>query len=146
MLVPGESRVPVQASGTRCPYLGVTTVPDGLSAVVSAQSHAGPSGMLLLIVVVSSSSRCSRKDRCERADEPQRFASDLRQCVQLTVQPKNISVTMSEVPVSHLCCRRPPSRLLTLWRRCLERQQLKITNEYMTNGEKGEERSETNKT
>ncbi|CAM5125892.1 unnamed protein product [Eretmochelys imbricata] len=40
---------------------------------------------------------CSRKDRCERADEPQRFASDLRQCVQLTVQPKNISVTMSEV-------------------------------------------------
>uniref|UniRef100_A0A8B9V7N8 Plexin A1 n=1 Tax=Anas zonorhyncha TaxID=75864 RepID=A0A8B9V7N8_9AVES len=42
---------------------------------------------------------CSRKDRCERADEPQRFASDLRQCVQLTVQPKNISVTMSEVPL-----------------------------------------------
>uniref|UniRef100_A0A8C3V8K6 Plexin-A1 n=1 Tax=Catharus ustulatus TaxID=91951 RepID=A0A8C3V8K6_CATUS len=40
---------------------------------------------------------CSRKDRCERADEPQRFASDLQQCVQLTVQPKNISVTMSEL-------------------------------------------------
>ncbi|XP_075794897.1 plexin-A1 [Pelodiscus sinensis] len=40
---------------------------------------------------------CSRKDRCERADEPQRFASDLKQCVELTVQPKNISVTMSEV-------------------------------------------------
>lgn len=79
-------------------------MPDGLSAVVSAQSHVGPRGILLLIVVVSSSSRCSRKDRCERADEPQRFASDLRQCVQLTVQPKNISVTMSEVPVSHLYC------------------------------------------
>nr|XP_020836830.1 plexin-A1 isoform X2 [Phascolarctos cinereus] len=42
---------------------------------------------------------CSRKDRCERADEPQRFASDLLQCVQLTVRPKNISVTMSEVPL-----------------------------------------------
>ncbi|NWT53550.1 PLXA1 protein, partial [Erythrocercus mccallii] len=42
---------------------------------------------------------CSRKDRCERADEPQRFASDLQQCVQLTVQPRNISVTMSEVPL-----------------------------------------------
>ncbi|XP_078517854.1 plexin-A1 isoform X1 [Lissotriton helveticus] len=42
---------------------------------------------------------CSRKDRCERADEPQRFASDVRQCVQLTVQPKNISVTMSEIPL-----------------------------------------------
>ncbi|XP_039766033.1 plexin-A1 isoform X3 [Ornithorhynchus anatinus] len=42
---------------------------------------------------------CSRKDRCERADEPQRFASDLLQCVQLTVRPRNISVTMSEVPL-----------------------------------------------
>ncbi|NXC40945.1 PLXA1 protein, partial [Penelope pileata] len=42
---------------------------------------------------------CSRKDRCERADEPQRFASELQQCVQLTVQPRNISVTMSEVPL-----------------------------------------------
>nr|XP_033782070.1 plexin-A1 isoform X2 [Geotrypetes seraphini] len=40
---------------------------------------------------------CSRKDKCDRADEPQRFASDLQQCVHLTVQPKNISVTMSEV-------------------------------------------------
>ncbi|XP_036007955.1 plexin-A1 isoform X5 [Fundulus heteroclitus] len=40
---------------------------------------------------------CSRKDRCERATEPQRFASDQRQCVELTVQPRNISVTMSEV-------------------------------------------------
>ncbi|XP_062401569.1 LOW QUALITY PROTEIN: plexin-A1b [Sardina pilchardus] len=40
---------------------------------------------------------CSRKDRCERASEPQRFASDLKQCVELTVQPRNISVTMSEV-------------------------------------------------
>ncbi|XDV46295.1 hypothetical protein PO909_014214, partial [Leuciscus waleckii] len=40
---------------------------------------------------------CSRKDRCERADEPQRFASRLEQCVRLTVQPSNISVTMSEI-------------------------------------------------
>ncbi|RXM93459.1 Plexin-A1 [Acipenser ruthenus] len=40
---------------------------------------------------------CSRKDKCERADEPQRFASDLHQCVQLSIQPQNISVTMSEV-------------------------------------------------
>uniref|UniRef100_A0A668TTT3 Plexin-A1 n=1 Tax=Oreochromis aureus TaxID=47969 RepID=A0A668TTT3_OREAU len=40
---------------------------------------------------------CSRKDHCERAGEPQRFASDQRQCVELTVQPRNISVTMSEV-------------------------------------------------
>uniref|UniRef100_A0A7N8YC87 Plexin-A1 n=1 Tax=Mastacembelus armatus TaxID=205130 RepID=A0A7N8YC87_9TELE len=40
---------------------------------------------------------CSRKDRCERAGEAQRFASDQRQCVELTVQPRNISVTMSEL-------------------------------------------------
>uniref|UniRef100_A0A673M6X3 Plexin A1a n=1 Tax=Sinocyclocheilus rhinocerous TaxID=307959 RepID=A0A673M6X3_9TELE len=40
---------------------------------------------------------CSRKDCCERADEPQRFASRLEQCVRLMVQPNNISVTMSEV-------------------------------------------------
>lgn len=42
---------------------------------------------------------CSRKDRCERADEPWRFASRVDQCVDLTVQPNNISVTMSEVQV-----------------------------------------------
>uniref|UniRef100_G1SK61 Plexin-A1 n=1 Tax=Oryctolagus cuniculus TaxID=9986 RepID=G1SK61_RABIT len=42
---------------------------------------------------------CSRQDACERADEPQRFASDLLQCVQLTVQPRNVSVTMSQVPL-----------------------------------------------
>uniref|UniRef100_A0AAR2JAY1 Plexin-A1 n=1 Tax=Pygocentrus nattereri TaxID=42514 RepID=A0AAR2JAY1_PYGNA len=41
--------------------------------------------------------RCSRKDRCERADEPQRFASRVDQCVELSVQPNNISVTMSKV-------------------------------------------------
>ncbi|XP_076131680.1 plexin-A1 isoform X3 [Alosa pseudoharengus] len=40
---------------------------------------------------------CSRKDRCERAEEPQRFASRIDQCVRLSVQPSNISVTMSEV-------------------------------------------------
>nr|7Y4Q_A Chain A, Plexin-A1 [Homo sapiens]7Y4Q_B Chain B, Plexin-A1 [Homo sapiens] len=42
---------------------------------------------------------CSRRDACERADEPQRFAADLLQCVQLTVQPRNVSVTMSQVPL-----------------------------------------------
>ncbi|XP_053576814.1 plexin-A1 isoform X2 [Bombina bombina] len=42
---------------------------------------------------------CSRKDKCERAEELHRFTTDQRQCVQLTVHPKNISVTMSEVPM-----------------------------------------------
>ncbi|KAJ0050404.1 hypothetical protein NL108_018649 [Boleophthalmus pectinirostris] len=42
---------------------------------------------------------CSRRDRCERASEPQRFTSDQRQCVELSVQPNNVSVTMSQVQV-----------------------------------------------
>lgn len=42
---------------------------------------------------------CSRRDKCERADELHRFTTDQRQCVQLSVHPKNISVTMSEVPM-----------------------------------------------
>ncbi|KAJ8257312.1 hypothetical protein GJAV_G00184240 [Gymnothorax javanicus] len=40
---------------------------------------------------------CSRKDLCERAEEPQRFASEEQQCVELSVQPNNISVTTSDV-------------------------------------------------
>ncbi|CAB1458873.1 unnamed protein product [Pleuronectes platessa] len=40
---------------------------------------------------------CSRKDSCERADEPQRFTTRVEQCVRLSVQPDTISVTMSEV-------------------------------------------------
>ncbi|XP_059353725.1 plexin-A1b [Carassius carassius] len=40
---------------------------------------------------------CSRRDRCERADELQRFTSRVDQCVELTVQPNNISVTMAQV-------------------------------------------------
>ncbi|XP_024838888.1 plexin-A1 isoform X2 [Bos taurus] len=42
---------------------------------------------------------CSRQDACERATEPQRFAADLLQCVQLSVQPRNVSVTTSQVPL-----------------------------------------------
>ncbi|XP_072571531.1 plexin-A1-like [Paramormyrops kingsleyae] len=40
---------------------------------------------------------CSRKDRCERAREAERFTSSPTQCVQLSVQPGNVSVTMSKV-------------------------------------------------
>uniref|UniRef100_A0A8B9H0K7 Plexin-A1 n=1 Tax=Astyanax mexicanus TaxID=7994 RepID=A0A8B9H0K7_ASTMX len=42
---------------------------------------------------------CSRRDRCERSEEPLRFASHVGQCVKLSVQPNNVSVTMSEVQV-----------------------------------------------
>ncbi|XP_065817382.1 plexin-A1 isoform X2 [Labrus bergylta] len=40
---------------------------------------------------------CSRKDHCERAEEPQRFTTRVEQCVRLSVQPTTVSVTMSEV-------------------------------------------------
>uniref|UniRef100_A0A8C2WEC3 Plexin-A1 n=1 Tax=Cyclopterus lumpus TaxID=8103 RepID=A0A8C2WEC3_CYCLU len=43
---------------------------------------------------------CSRKDHCERAEEPQRFTTRVEQCVRLSVQPDTVSVTMSEVQLS----------------------------------------------
>uniref|UniRef100_A0A8C0U440 Plexin A4 n=1 Tax=Cyanistes caeruleus TaxID=156563 RepID=A0A8C0U440_CYACU len=36
---------------------------------------------------------CTRKERCERSSEPRRFASEMKQCVRLTVHPNNISVS-----------------------------------------------------
>uniref|UniRef100_A0A8D1THI4 Plexin-A4 n=1 Tax=Sus scrofa TaxID=9823 RepID=A0A8D1THI4_PIG len=36
---------------------------------------------------------CTRKERCERSKEPRRFASEMKQCVRLTVHPSNISVS-----------------------------------------------------
>uniref|UniRef100_A0A8B9GVC0 Plexin-A1 n=1 Tax=Astyanax mexicanus TaxID=7994 RepID=A0A8B9GVC0_ASTMX len=47
---------------------------------------------------------CSRRDRCERSEEPLRFASHVGQCVKLSVQPNNVSVTMSEVQVCECVC------------------------------------------
>ncbi|XP_077471088.1 plexin-A1-like isoform X1 [Stigmatopora argus] len=43
---------------------------------------------------------CSRKNDCERAEEPQRFTTRGDQCVRLTVQPDTVSVTMSEVQLA----------------------------------------------
>uniref|UniRef100_A0A671L495 Plexin-A1-like n=1 Tax=Sinocyclocheilus anshuiensis TaxID=1608454 RepID=A0A671L495_9TELE len=60
--------------------------------VSTRTSHTSQNVSLFLSVV-----SCSRRDRCERADEPQRFTSRVDQCVELTVQPNNISVTMAEV-------------------------------------------------
>uniref|UniRef100_A0A674BB30 Plexin-A2 n=1 Tax=Salmo trutta TaxID=8032 RepID=A0A674BB30_SALTR len=45
-------------------------------------------------------SRCSQKDRCERADEPYRFAAALAQCVKATVYPDSIAVSDPSMPVS----------------------------------------------
>ncbi|KAL8222449.1 UNVERIFIED_CONTAM: Plexin-A4 [Gekko kuhli] len=41
--------------------------------------------------------RCTRKEQCERSSEPRRFASEMKQCVRLTVHPNNISVSQYNV-------------------------------------------------
>lgn len=46
------------------------------------------------------SSRCTRKEKCERSSEPRRFASNINQCVRLSVHPNNISVSQFSVTVS----------------------------------------------
>ncbi|XP_075766086.1 plexin-A2 isoform X2 [Pelodiscus sinensis] len=45
---------------------------------------------------------CSRKDKCERADEPSRFAASLSQCMRVTVRPSSISVSEHSLPLSML--------------------------------------------
>uniref|UniRef100_A0AAY4CRP6 Sema domain-containing protein n=1 Tax=Denticeps clupeoides TaxID=299321 RepID=A0AAY4CRP6_9TELE len=39
----------------------------------------------------------SMKEKCERSSEPRRFASDIKQCVRLSVHPNNISVSQYNV-------------------------------------------------
>uniref|UniRef100_A0A671N5W1 Plexin-A2 n=1 Tax=Sinocyclocheilus anshuiensis TaxID=1608454 RepID=A0A671N5W1_9TELE len=41
---------------------------------------------------------CSQRDRCERANEPYRFAATLNQCVKATVYPDSIAVSEPNVP------------------------------------------------
>uniref|UniRef100_A0A8C2K8H1 Plexin A4 n=1 Tax=Cyprinus carpio TaxID=7962 RepID=A0A8C2K8H1_CYPCA len=45
-------------------------------------------------------SMCTRKEKCERSSEPRRFASNIKQCVRLSVHPNNISVSQYSVMVS----------------------------------------------
>uniref|UniRef100_A0A8C5B5W2 Plexin A2 n=1 Tax=Gadus morhua TaxID=8049 RepID=A0A8C5B5W2_GADMO len=42
---------------------------------------------------------CSQRSRCERADEPYRFAAALSQCVRATVYPDSIAVSEPSVPL-----------------------------------------------
>uniref|UniRef100_A0A672N1R1 Plexin-A2 n=1 Tax=Sinocyclocheilus grahami TaxID=75366 RepID=A0A672N1R1_SINGR len=42
---------------------------------------------------------CSQRDRCERANEPYRFAATLNQCVKATVYPDSIAVSEPSVPL-----------------------------------------------
>ncbi|KAK6472016.1 plexin-A2 [Huso huso] len=43
---------------------------------------------------------CSRKDRCEQAEEPFRFADTISQCVSIAVQPESISVSEHSVTLT----------------------------------------------
>ncbi|TKS76662.1 Plexin-A2 Semaphorin receptor OCT [Collichthys lucidus] len=56
--------------------------------------------------MASSLTSCSQRNRCERADEPYRFAASLNQCVKATVYPDSIAVSEPSVPllvkVSHV--------------------------------------------
>uniref|UniRef100_A0A4W4GRE5 Plexin-A2 n=1 Tax=Electrophorus electricus TaxID=8005 RepID=A0A4W4GRE5_ELEEL len=42
---------------------------------------------------------CSQRDRCERANEPYRFAGTLNQCMKATVYPDSIAVSEPSVPL-----------------------------------------------
>uniref|UniRef100_A0A8C2K9Y7 Plexin A4 n=1 Tax=Cyprinus carpio TaxID=7962 RepID=A0A8C2K9Y7_CYPCA len=44
-------------------------------------------------------SMCTRKEKCERSSEPRRFASNIKQCVRLSVHPNNISFVLSIILV-----------------------------------------------
>lgn len=46
--------------------------------------------------------RCSRKDRCHRAEETFRFATDIDRCVKVIAHPDSIAVSAHSVPVSPL--------------------------------------------
>ncbi|TNN23156.1 Plexin-A2 [Liparis tanakae] len=50
--------------------------------------------------VPSRPNRCSRRDRCPRAEETFRFATDLDRCVKVIAHPDSIAVSAHGVPVS----------------------------------------------
>ncbi|NWH88201.1 PLXA2 protein, partial [Aegithalos caudatus] len=43
---------------------------------------------------------CSPRDRCERAEEPFRFAGSITQCLSVAVQPSSLSVSEHSLPLS----------------------------------------------
>ncbi|KAM6457023.1 plexin-A2 isoform 1-T2 [Liasis olivaceus] len=45
---------------------------------------------------------CSRRDKCERANEPFRFAASINQCMSIIVQPSSIPVSEHSLPLSLL--------------------------------------------
>lgn len=82
-------------------------MPTGGKGVSPGQVTAGMHMSISMCVFVSMNnppccafSRCARKEKCERSSEPRRFASDIKQCVRLSVHPNNISVSQFSVTVS----------------------------------------------
>ncbi|XP_078500630.1 plexin-A2 [Lissotriton helveticus] len=45
---------------------------------------------------------CSRRDKCELADQPYRFATNFAHCVSVTVQPNSLSVSEHSLPLNLL--------------------------------------------
>uniref|UniRef100_A0A8C3Y980 Plexin-A2 n=1 Tax=Catharus ustulatus TaxID=91951 RepID=A0A8C3Y980_CATUS len=52
---------------------------------------------------------CSPRDRCERAEEPFRFAGSIGQCLSVAVQPSSISVSQHSLPVRGVAETNSPS-------------------------------------
>uniref|UniRef100_A0AAR2LBR8 Sema domain-containing protein n=1 Tax=Pygocentrus nattereri TaxID=42514 RepID=A0AAR2LBR8_PYGNA len=46
--------------------------------------------------------KCSRKEACQKWEVPQRFNTELKQCVDITVTPQNMSVTALNVKVTNV--------------------------------------------
>ncbi|KAL7828196.1 hypothetical protein AOLI_G00313480 [Acnodon oligacanthus] len=67
------------------------------SAEAFLNSVSGPTACAQQDWLVVSQTRCTRKERCERSSEPRRFASNIKQCVRLSVHPSNISVSQYSV-------------------------------------------------
>ncbi|XP_035377715.1 plexin A3 isoform X2 [Electrophorus electricus] len=44
--------------------------------------------------------KCSRKEACQKWEEPQHFSTELKQCIDITVTPGNVSVTAASTQLS----------------------------------------------
>ncbi|TRY72813.1 hypothetical protein DNTS_009514 [Danionella cerebrum] len=57
-------------------------------------------GMVEVLCEASGIRSCSRKEACEKWSEPLHFSTDVRQCVDITVTPDNMSVTSTSTQVT----------------------------------------------
>lgn len=90
-------------------------------AMLKIRGFAGHDSSFCTILYIFNSKslslhRCSRKDRCHRAEETFRFATDIDRCVKVIAHPDSIAVSAHSVPVSPLII--PPIAALSLHSRC----------------------------